>query len=160
MADVRGLEDVDAVKVIDQIEADIAEAKDNLMLAKIFQADNSNRKQRPEDVYKENDLVMLSTANRRKDYMVPGSRHSTKLFPRRDGPYRVLEAFPQTSTYRLDIPNAPPNFCFTFHTSHLKQYTPNNQDIFPGQDLSCDGPITLADRTEEHVIERIIDERK
>ena len=73
MVDVRGLEDMDAVKVIDQIEADVAEAKDNLMLAKIFQADNANRKRRPEDVYKENDLVMLSMANRRKDYVAPGS---------------------------------------------------------------------------------------
>ena len=90
------------------------------MLAKIFQADNANRKQRLGDFYKENNLDMLSMANRRKDYAAPGSGRSAKLFPRRDGPYRVLEAFPQTSTYQLDIPNAPPNFCFTFHTLHLK----------------------------------------
>ena len=159
-ADVRSSEDVDVAKMIGQIEADVAEAKDNLMLAKVFQADHANRRRRPEEVYKENDLVMLSTTNRRKDYTAPGSGRSAKLFPRRDGPYRVVEAFPQTSTYWLDIPNAPPNFCFTFHASHLKRYIPNDRDLFPGRELPHDGPITLADGTEEHVIERIIDERR
>ena len=64
------------------------------------------------------------------------------------------------STYQLNIPNAPPNFCFTFHASHLKQYILNNQGLFPERELSCNGPITLADGTEEHVIKRIINERK
>ena len=79
-ADVQNSEDVDVTKVIDQIETDIAKAKDNLMLAKIFQADHANRKRKPEDIYKENDLVMLSTSNRRKDYAAPGSGWSAKLF--------------------------------------------------------------------------------
>ena len=156
---VRGSGDIDVLEFMDQINTDVAEAKDNLMLAKIFQADQANRKRGPEDVYKKDDLVMLSTANRRKEYATAGSGRSAKLFPRRDGPYRVVEAFPQTSTYRLDIPNAPPNFCFTFHASHLKRYVPNNQELFPGRELPRDGPVTLADGSEEHVIDRIIDER-
>ena len=81
MADIRSSEDMDIVKVIDQIETDLAKAKDNLMLEKIFQADHANRKWRMKDVHKKNDLVMLSTANRRKDYMTPGSRWSAKLSP-------------------------------------------------------------------------------
>jgi len=58
---------VDAAKVVDQIKADVAEAKDNLLLAKLFQADHSNRRRSPEDVYNVNDMVMLSTANRRRE---------------------------------------------------------------------------------------------
>ena len=54
--------------MIEQIDVDVAEAKDNLMLAKVFQADQVNRKRGAEDAYKVNDLVMLSTANRRKEY--------------------------------------------------------------------------------------------
>ena len=59
---------VDALRLIEQIDVDVAEAKDNLMLAKVFQADQVNRKRGAEDAYKVNDLVMLSTANRRKEY--------------------------------------------------------------------------------------------
>ena len=152
--------EVDARRLIEQINTDVAEAKDNLMLAKIFQADQANRKRGPEDVYVVNDLVMLSTANRRKDYASTGSGRSAKLFPRRDGPYRVVEAFPHTSTYRLEIPNAPRNFCFTFHASQLKRYVPNDQGLFPSRELPRDGPVVLADGQEEHVIERILDDRR
>ena len=80
---------IDAFERIERIQADVAEAKDNLMLAKLFQADHANRRRAPEDVYKVNDLVMLSTANRRKEYASTGSGRSAKLFPRHDGPYRV-----------------------------------------------------------------------
>ena len=55
--------DVDVTKILDQMVADMAEAKDNLMLAKIFQADQANRKRSPDDVYQVNDMVMLSMAN-------------------------------------------------------------------------------------------------
>ena len=116
-ARTQAVEGVDAAKLIERVNLDVAEAKDNLMLAKIFQADQANRTCKPEDVYCQGDLVMLSTANRRKDYASTGSGRSAKLFPRNNGPYRVVEAFPQTLTYRLDIPNAPRNFCFTFHAS-------------------------------------------
>jgi hypothetical protein len=151
---------VDVLRVIDQINTDVAEAKDNLMLAKIFQADQANRKCRPEDAYQVNDLVMLSTANRRRDYAMAGSGRSAKLFPRRDGPYRVVKVFPETSTYQLDVPNAPANFCFTFHASQLKKYVENDRELFPGWELPRDGPIVLADGSEEHVIDRILDEKK
>ena len=40
-----------------------------------------------------------------------------KLFLRHDGPYRVVEAFPKTSTYRLDISNVLTGSCPTFHAS-------------------------------------------
>jgi hypothetical protein len=151
---------MDAVRLMDQISTDVAEAKDNLMLAKVFQADHANRRRGSEDAYKTDDLVMLSTANRRKDYASTGSGRKAKLFPRQDGPYRVVEAFPQTSTYRLDIPNAPPNFCFTFHASQLKRYVSNDRDLFLGRELSRDGPVVLENGEEEHVIERILDERR
>ena len=125
-------ERMDVVRIIDQINTDIAEAKDNLLLAKVFQADQANKKRGPEDVYKVNDLVMLSTTNRRKEYTSTGSSRSTKLFPQKDGPYRVVRAFPQTSTYQLEIPNAPPNFCLMFHALQLKRYISNDQELFPG----------------------------
>ena len=151
---------VDAVWLMDQISSDMAEAKDNLMLAKISQADQANRKRGLEDAYKVDEMVMLPTTNRRKDYASLGSGHSAKLFPRYDGPYRVIKAFPQTSTYQLNIPNAPSNFCLTFHTSQLKRYVSNDHELFPGRELPRDGPVLLSNGQEEHVIDRILNERR
>jgi hypothetical protein len=147
-------------ELMERVNQDLAEAKDNLMLAKVFQADQANRRRGPEDIYAIDDMVMLSTANRRRDYASTGSGRSAKLFPRHDGPYRVVDAHPQTSTYRLDIPNAPSNFCFTFHASQLKRFVPNDRDLFPERELSRDGPVVLPDGREEHVIERVLDERR
>jgi hypothetical protein len=67
-----------------------------------------------------------------------------------------VKAFPDTSTYQLDVPNAPANFCFTFHASQLKRYVENDREHFLGQELTRDGPIVLAmaDGSEEHVIDR------
>ena len=46
---------MDMVKIIDQINTDVAEAKDNLLLAKVFQVDQVNKKCGPEDIFKVND---------------------------------------------------------------------------------------------------------
>ena len=73
---------LDTVRVLDQIGTDMVEAKDNLMLAKVFQADHANRRCGSEDAYKMDDLVMLPTANRRKDYASTGSGWSVKFFLR------------------------------------------------------------------------------
>ena len=43
--------ETDAVKLMERMEMDLAKAKDNLMLAKIFQADQANRKWAPKDAY-------------------------------------------------------------------------------------------------------------
>ena len=150
----------EAQELIERVNTDMAEAKDNLMLAKVFQADQVNRKCRLEDAFAVNDLVMLSTANRRKDYASTGSGRSVKLFPRHDGPYCVVEGFPQMSTYCLDILNALLNFCFMFHASQLRRYILNDRELFPGCEFPHDGPVMLANGCEEHVIERIINERK
>ena len=155
--------DVDASRarqVLDRIQLDVQEAKDNLMLAKIFQADQANRHRAQEDVYKVGDKVMLSTANRRKEYAPSSSGRVTKFFPRHDGPYEVTAAYPQTSTYKLGIPDAAPNTCLTFHASQLKRYIPNKADLFPDRELERPGPVTTTNGEREHVIDRIVDERK
>ena len=37
---------------------------------------------------------------------------------------------------------------------------PNDPNLFPGRELAKDGPVTLENGAEEHVIERILDERR
>jgi hypothetical protein len=58
---------IDTVKLMEPVNLDVAEAKDNLMLAKGFQADQANRRCGPQDIrYTVDDVVMLSASNRRK----------------------------------------------------------------------------------------------
>jgi len=130
------------------------------MLAKVLQADQANRYRGQEEVYKIGDKVMLSTANRRREYAPPGSGRVTKFLPRHDGPYEITAAYPQTSTYKLWIPDTAPNTCLTFHASQLKRYIPNKVDLFPDRELERPGPVTIPGGEKEHVIDRIVDERK
>jgi hypothetical protein len=50
--------------MISQIETDVAEAKDNLLQAKIFQSHYANLHRSPEIPFKIGDKVMLSTLHR------------------------------------------------------------------------------------------------
>jgi len=61
-------EDLDAMEIIERIQQNVADAKDNLMLAKISQAYFANGKHSPKIVYKVGDKVMLSTSNRRREF--------------------------------------------------------------------------------------------
>ena len=111
--------DVDAQKLITQLELNIKEAQDNLLAAKIHQAYHANKHQAPKMIYKEGDLVMLSTENRHHNYKCKDKKHITKFMPRNDGPYTVIKAFPEKSGYTLHLPNNPQTF-LGFHSSLLK----------------------------------------
>ena len=52
-------------EIIETLANDVADAKDNLMLAKITQLYQGNKNCRDDIVYKPGDQVMLSTLNRR-----------------------------------------------------------------------------------------------
>ena len=55
--------EVDACQIIAQLELDVKEAQDHLLAVKVCRAYHVNEHQAPEVVYKEGDLVMLSTEN-------------------------------------------------------------------------------------------------
>ncbi|KAF8804576.1 hypothetical protein BYT27DRAFT_7009359, partial [Phlegmacium glaucopus] len=78
-----------------------------------------------------------------------------KFMPRFDGPYLVTDVNNNTSTVTLDIPQTP-NLFPTFHTSHIKPFTPNDNLKFPNCTLHKPGPLDIAG-VEEHYVEKIID---
>ena len=77
---------------------------------------------------------MLSTKHCRRDYIANGLGCVAKFMPRFDGPYTILSATPETSTYVLEIPQSP-QLSNMFHVSQLRTYVPNNQDLFPSREL-------------------------
>jgi len=144
-------------KIIRQLELDELEAKDNLMAAKVTQADQANRHRRPDD-FKLGDEVLVSTLHRRREYKKKGEKRVAKFMPRWDGPYRVIKAHTKTSTYELDMHDSPRTY-LVFHASQLKKYNRNDDRLFPGRQLERPGPIETENGALEHLVKDIIRER-
>jgi hypothetical protein len=71
-----------ATMIINCLKDDVAQVRDNLMLAKITQARHASASCGPEPHFNVDDLVMLSTANRRHEYKKKGEKRTAKFFPR------------------------------------------------------------------------------
>ena len=128
-----------------------------LLLTKITQAFHASATRPPDPMYKNDDLVMLSTVNQRHEYKKKGEKHSTKFFPRWDGPYRITDTHPEASTYTLDIKtNAYP----VYHVSLLKPHHANDNELFPSWRLAQPGPILTDEGLKEFFVEEIIDSRR
>lgn len=154
------LDDVErALGVLKRLRDDIQEAKDNLLLAKVTQANQANKHHGKEIVYKEGERVMLSTFHRRRDYLQKDDHHVAKFMPRYDGPYTITKAFPEKSVYTIDMPNTPDLYP-TFHARLLTKHHPNDISLFPGWTRKHPGTIITADGEFEWWIESIIDKRK
>jgi len=145
--------------MIAQIEADVDEAKDALLGAKIMQAFFANRARGDEDVYLVGDKVMLATLHRRREFKAGDNTRVAKFFPRWDGPFIVTRTFPETSSYTLALPNSPNAFP-TFHASLLKRFNENDSILFPSRELERPEPVMTENGLEEYHIEKIVDERR
>lgn len=148
-----------ARKVLTDLQLNVLEAQDNLLMAKAAQATNTNKHRSAELVLAKGDRVMLATKHRRREYIQKGDKRVAKFMPRFDGPYTILDAHPETSTYTLDLPNSP-NIFPTFHSSQLRQFHANDSSLFPSRELPRPGPVVTEDGQHENFIEKIIDERR
>jgi hypothetical protein len=143
--------------LIKHITLDIKEAKDNLLAAKVAQAEFSNRHCGDEVVYSVGDKVMLSTVHRCHKYMQKNSDRVAKFMPRFNGPFLVIKVFPEKSVYTLELPNELN--CFpTFHASLLRKFIPNDDVLFPSRALPRPGPVVTDNSEEEWFINCILDE--
>ncbi|GAA5881029.1 hypothetical protein JCM8547_003592, partial [Rhodosporidiobolus lusitaniae] len=84
-------------------------------------------------------------------------KRSAKLFPRYDGPYPVVAAFPSQSLYQLRLNDDDTTFP-TFHISKLRRYVPNDPFDFPSRQPARPEPVDVQG-VEEYKIEKIADER-
>jgi hypothetical protein len=139
-------------------EQRIEEARDALAAAKVRQAQQANKKRNDEPTFAVGDLVMVDSSDRRSRYKTrTQDSRAAKLFPRWDGPYKVIEAYPQTSNYKLDLPTgdrAHP----VFHSSKLKAYKLNNPATFPSRHPPRPEPLDVEGE-KQFVVEAIVDEK-
>jgi len=156
---VKGFDEEAAKNLIARINDDEAEAKDCLLVAKLEQAYQANKGCAPDNIYEVGDKVMLSTLNQRRGYKRKDKKCATKFFPRFNGPYTMVKSMPEFSAYKMNMPNQPLTFN-TFHLSQLKQFHPNDGELFPSQEHAWPAPVVGLDRMEEYAVETIIDERQ
>jgi len=78
----------------------LAAAHDAIIVSHVVQQHYSNTCRHQEPTIKEGDLVYLST----KNLSLPKGQAS-KLMPKYVGPYKVLQAYPETSNYTLELLN-------------------------------------------------------
>ncbi|KIJ24288.1 hypothetical protein M422DRAFT_82412, partial [Sphaerobolus stellatus SS14] len=70
--------EVDAQTIIEKLHTNVHGAQDRLLAAKVRQAYHANQHRGPEDIFQVGDLVMLSTANRCRNYMRDGKKRIAK----------------------------------------------------------------------------------
>ncbi|GAA5830400.1 hypothetical protein JCM3770_006073, partial [Rhodotorula araucariae] len=141
-----------------QREQRVQAARDDLAAAKVRQAAQANKKRSPDPSIQVGDEVMVDSTGRRWRFKSRGRDvRAAKLFPRWDGPFKVAEVFPDTSTYRLSLPpgdKAHP----VFHASKLKLYHANDPLLAPHREAPRPEPIDVEGAA-EYEVEAIVDER-
>jgi hypothetical protein len=147
-----------ALDAIVSLKTDIADAHDALLASRIGQANAANKHRSEEPTFNIGDLVYLSTAHRRHEYLNGDNKRVAKFMPRFDGPYTIVSTNPESSTYTLDLPDHT-NVYPTFHVSELKRHVPNNAELYPSREQQRPGPIITTTGAEEWEIERIMDRR-
>jgi hypothetical protein len=83
---------------IQEITNTLDKTFDRLLIQRTCQAIKANCHHREGQSFKEGDLMLLSTEN----LNMPKGR-ARKLCPRYIGPYRIIKAVPQTSTYKIEL---------------------------------------------------------
>ena len=108
----------------------LAAAHDAIIEARVIQTHTANKKRMDEPTYAPRDLVYLST----KNLNMPKNR-ARKLCPKYIGPYRVLAAYKEKSTYTLELPLALQSrrITPTFHASLLRPYHASSDALFPNR---------------------------
>jgi len=108
----------------------LAAAHKSIIANCVFQQHYANAHRCQEPTIKQGDLVYLLT----KNLSLPKGRVS-KLVPKYVGPYKVLQAYPETSNYMLELPSelirrqVHPKF----HVSLLRLHEPNDDTLFPNR---------------------------
>ena len=144
---------------LEELLQSVKDAQDSLFEHKTQQAHFANGHRGPEVVYKVGDRVMLSTANRRRDYKATGDNRTAKLMPRSDGPFQVIQAFPERSVYTLQLPGDTQTFP-GFHASQLRRYRDNDDLLYPSRALERPPAVQGEGEEQEWELESIVDRRR
>ena len=83
---------------------------------------------------------------------------SAKFYLRFAGPFGIIDAKPETSTYKLQLPPEYSTTHPTFHAKRLKPAIDNDNDLFPARTMPKPPPV-IDGADDEYEIEYIRDHR-
>src|SRR5205814_10581802 len=126
---------------IERINESVAIAKDNHLAAKTVQAHNANKNRRPEPEYKVGDKVMLDSTNIRNRIKKNG--RSAKFYSRFLGPFKIIEAKPESSNYKLELLPAVEfeSIHPVFHAKLLRPFVANDPKKYQARDPPKPPPL-------------------
>jgi len=128
---------------------------DKLLTQRTRQAVESNKHRREGQTFKEGDWILLSSKN-----INLRKGQSRKLFPKSLGPYKIVRAHLETSTYKIELPPdlKARRIHDIFHESVLRPYVENDAEKFPKRETRVQLDIG-NDLDEEWVVDAIEDHR-
>jgi len=134
-----------------QVLQNLAAAHDAIIASCVVQQHYSNARRCQEPTIKEGDLVYLAT----KNLSLPKGRAS-KLMPKYVGPYKVLQAYPETSNYMLELPSelVKRRVHPKFHVGLLRPHEPNDDTLFPNR-VSVDAYDFSAPDDAEWIVDEL-----
>jgi hypothetical protein len=150
--------DTTAREIVSRMSLLEMEAKDTLLKAKVSQASQVNTHRTVTFPFKVGDRVMRSTLHRRREYKSNKMHRTAKFMPHFDGPYVIITTDKAHSTVTLDLPDNPRTFPI-FHTSEVRLFTENDDNLFPNRALHPPDPI-VVDGQKEFFIDKIVDEHR
>jgi len=106
----------------------LADAHDAIIESRVCQMHNANHHCHEDDVFVVGNPVFVSTS----DLLLLKGR-AMKLLPKYVSPFKVIEAHPNTSTYKVELPSQlkAQNLHDRFHRSKLCPYHANDDTLFP-----------------------------
>ena len=120
------------VSFVQQALDTLAMAHDAIISNRVRQTIQANkgRREEKEGTFVEGQKVYLSTTN----LAIPKHR-ARKLVPRWIGPYEITKAYPEKSTYHVELPEAlaSRNIHNVFHASQLRPHKEDDDEKFPGR---------------------------
>jgi hypothetical protein len=139
-----------ATERINRINHKRTQVRTDLAKAKIQQAEQTNKRRRPAQVYQVGDQVLLSTKN------LPLATSYRKTAPEWIGPLTIIKSYPQTDNYTITLPEELSNVHPTFHVELLKAHIPNDDKKFPARRNTKPGPLPEFQDEERYEIETIL----
>jgi hypothetical protein len=139
---------------LERIQESINIAKEGHRTAKTKQTVYANQHRREDPEYKVGDKVYLESSTIRLNIKQKG--RAAKFYPRFIGPYKVIEARTETSTYKLDLP-AELGIHPWFHTKRLKLAIDNDPELFPDREPARPPPV--IEESNEYEVEQVLDHR-
>ena len=140
------------------IHADTSTTANVLLAAKVAQADFANRHWCTSPIFSISNHVLLSTFHWHCNFHSLDSAWVAKFMPWYDGPYTILWAHPEKSSYILLLSDSNNTFP-TFHSSLLYPFLDNNTLHFSFWQLPQSPPYVSFFGIKEFEIESIIDEQ-